>query len=209
MHSSESTVIQVLEEYNIQRPSIGELRRKYDIVEDYFENIDTPNKAYILGLFYADGTVSKDGRQIAISLQERDKSILDALNHEFAGDRKLVFIPYNDKNPNWQNQYCLSISNKKFNADLRSHGVVPNKSLVLEFPKNIPDKLISHFVRGYFDGDGNLSKSEDRCTLISTNSFCIELSKIIKDKLDVNSSILLCHGKQDKPTRTFQIAGRR
>lgn len=38
--------------------------------------------------------------------------------------------------------------------DLVFHGCVPRKSLILKFPTTIPKKLISHFIRGYFDGDG-------------------------------------------------------
>lgn len=39
-------------------------------------------------------------------------------------------------------------------------GCVPNKSLVLKFPteEQVPKHLISHFIRGYFDGDGSVSK---------------------------------------------------
>ena len=101
MHCNSGTVAQVLEEFNVKRKSIGEMRRKYDIIENYFENIDTPNKAYILGLFFSDGTVSKNGNQIALSLQARDKHLLDDINHEFAGNRKLIFLELSKKNPNW------------------------------------------------------------------------------------------------------------
>ena len=37
--------------------------------------------------------------------------------------------------------------------DLIRLGVTPRKSLTLKFPK-IPIKLVNHFIRGYFDGDG-------------------------------------------------------
>lgn len=45
--------------------------------------------------------------------------------------------------------------------DLYDKGCVPNKSLILEFPNKdiVPDNLIYHFIRGYFDGDGCLSHS--------------------------------------------------
>lgn len=39
-------------------------------------------------------------------------------------------------------------------TDLIKQGCVENKSLVLVPPSNIPDELVHHFVRGYFDGDG-------------------------------------------------------
>jgi intein/homing endonuclease len=47
--------------------------------------------------------------------------------------------------------------NKNLWSVLNSYGCIPNKSLVLQFPKEsiFKDKsLIRHFIRGYFDGDG-------------------------------------------------------
>ena len=208
MKCSVGTIPIILKEFGVKQKSISEMRRKYDIVEDYFEEINTPNKAYALGMIFSDGTVSKNGNYIVVALQSRDKSVLDLLNHEYGGDRKLSFIKYSDKNPNWQDQYVLSVSSNKMKNDLIRHGAIPNKSLSLEFPKDIPQDLIRHFIRGYFDGDGSLSKTEDRCSIVSTESFCKELTKVLKDVLNINSSIFLCHNRDDKPTRTLQIAGR-
>ena len=159
-------------------------------------------------MIYSDGTISKNGNYITISLQECDKSILDALNKEYGGNRHLTFVNYSAKNSNWHNQYSFSVCSKKMKDDLIKHGAFPNKSLTLEFPEDVPNDLIRHFIRGYFDGDGNLSKKEDRCTLISTEDFCEKLSIILKNVLGINSSVMYCHDKKDKPTRTFQIAGK-
>ena len=172
MHCGEKTLDEIIDEYGLYVKPKTEINQKYSIDNYYFNVIDTQNKAYSLGMLYADGTVSKNKTGFAISLQERDKDVLDQLNHEFGGDRKLSYIEYSKKNSNWQNQYMLGISNKQMHEDLIKHGCVPNKSLVLEFPNDIESGLIRHFVRGYFEGDGNISKNEDRCTLISTNNFC-------------------------------------
>ena len=39
------------------------------------------------------------------------------------------------------------------------HGITERKSLVCKFPVTVPDNLIHHFIRGYFDGDGCISIS--------------------------------------------------
>jgi intein-encoded DNA endonuclease-like protein len=39
--------------------------------------------------------------------------------------------------------------------DLLKLGMTPQKSRTLEFP-DVPTKYLRHFVRGYFDGDGNV-----------------------------------------------------
>ena len=42
--------------------------------------------------------------------------------------------------------------------DLHNLGVVENKTYKeLHIPKQIPNELIKHFIRGYFDGDGSLN----------------------------------------------------
>lgn len=207
MHCGENTVNSIIKEYGLCEKSLSEIRRKYDVIDNYFDIIDTQNKAYALGLYYADGTVSKNKNYVSISLQERDVNILDKLNNEFGGNRKLTFVKFNDKNSNWSNQYMFTVASDKIHGDLIKHGCVPNKSLILEFPNTIPREMIRHFVRGYFDGDGNISKNEDRCTLISTEDFCCKLSEIVKKELNINSSIFFCHNK-NTTTRTFQIAGK-
>jgi intein-encoded DNA endonuclease-like protein len=43
-------------------------------------------------------------------------------------------------------------------SDLIALGCVPRKSLILRFPtkEQVPQHLIKHFIRGYFDGDGSI-----------------------------------------------------
>jgi hypothetical protein len=56
---------------------------------------------------------------------------------------------------------------KRNNISLRKrteikHGCVPNKTFKLKFPTIIPDYLLNHFCRGYFDGDGSCFKVGNR-----------------------------------------------
>lgn len=44
---------------------------------------------------------------------------------------------------------------------LREIGLYPNKSLILEKMPCIDEKLIRHFIRGYFDGDGSIILSHN------------------------------------------------
>ena len=44
-------------------------------------------------------------------------------------------------------------------------GIVNRKSLILKWPE-IPKMFIRHFIRGYFDGDGNVHKRKN-------NGYCI------------------------------------
>ena len=144
--------------------------KKYDIDENYFENINSPQKAYWLGFIYADGYVTKN--KVGITLNKDDIDHLykfkESLNSSYP-------VHVYKSNSNWsKGEYCrILITNDKIVNDLIRLGVLRNKSNVLEPPKYVPDKLINDFIRGYFDGDGCLSKNGNSFyfSLIGTPNF--------------------------------------
>jgi len=126
---------------------------------NFFNKIDTEEKAYFLGLMFADGNnyINKDGDyQISIVLQEQDKSILEKFRNLIIPTKQLYFI--NRKNKNWSNCYRLKFDDKIISNQLNNLGCVSNKSLVLQFPALSNLDLQRHFIRGYYDGDGSISK---------------------------------------------------
>ena len=146
---------------------------KFD--EHIFDFIDTEEKAYWLGFIFADGTISshsvgkKPRYQFELSLSLKDKSHLDKFN---------VFMRYKGNNVKYNSYRCRwVINNKHLWETLNSLGCVPNKSLILQFPKYLERQLIPHFIRGYFDGDGSLgiyiTKYNPRiyCQCVGTNDF--------------------------------------
>ena len=65
---SHKKVAKVLEELSIPRTGVG--RRKYQLDECYFDEIDTQNKAYILGFLCADGSNNRDKSTASMTLEE-------------------------------------------------------------------------------------------------------------------------------------------
>lgn len=188
-------IVSVLAEKGIPRIySAG--KRKYALDEHYFDNIDNPNKAYILGLLFADGWNDTDKNVITLSLQERDKEILEKINCELGSNKPLNYIHYEDYNDkygmNCVNQYRLTVSSYIMSRSLASHGCIKKKSLLLQFPR-LQDSLYSHFIRGYFDGDGCISRSyrKDKnddnysFSIVSTYDFVLEAQKCIREHLDI------------------------
>lgn len=211
------SVKRALQKNNIQLRTLSESLRKYSLDETYFDNIDSPNKAYILGFLYADGNVGKDRYTIQLSLQEEDRHILEKIKQELKSDIPLYFKECNSKNPNHKNIYSLIINNKHMHQSLIDVGVVPQKTFLIKFPKLLDENLISHFIRGYFDGDGcfGFYKRTDRknsyhaiFTLIGTNDFCQSVKQLIEQKLKVHCYIGFCHQKYDSPIRCLSISGR-
>lgn len=206
-HKSESTISSILKENGVHIKNASEARRRYTLNENYFDSIDNESKAYFLGFLYADGNIFNNS--IALSLQERDKGILEIFNSELSSNRPLRFIDYKSKNENWQNQYSLNIVNKHMAESLKKWGVIPNKSLVLTFPTWIQKKLVPHFIRGYFDGDGCIVKKEKRATIIGTESFVMSVKDILSNELKINSHINFVNKDSESPVRELRISGGR
>lgn len=141
----------------IRKP--GVFNRKYSLNENYFEKIDTPNKAYFLGLVCADGYINRDGDgryKLDIALQERDGYLLD----EFRKDLNYTggFIARKKpKGRKAQDMVRLKITSRSLVEPLEEIGLVNNKCKRGFKADCVPDELFSHFVRGYFDGDGSIS----------------------------------------------------
>lgn len=154
--------------------------------ENYFDIIDTEDKAYFLGLLYADGCVHKN--ILSISLQEKDKEILEKFKNfiNYTGNLNLV----KKRNENQQNQFQIQIISDKLTNSLKNLGCIPNKSLILQFPteKQVPSHLIHHFIRGYFDGDGSIFNNGNSkvITIIGSRFFIKDLKVIFNNLLKTN-----------------------
>lgn len=125
----------------------------------YFDKIDTEYKAYILGLIYADGTIDDKVRgkrewRLIISLQEEDGYVLKQLLEDTNKKELKISHPPSIKNRNWKKRVVACVNNTYLCNTLANLGCGPRKSqLGMKFPI-IPENLINHFIRGFFDGDG-------------------------------------------------------
>ena len=157
------TLSKLLKETGVNIRDNTENSRRYYHDEDYFEVIDTPEKAYWLGFIYADGFIESKrigcgNQKLGITLAECDADHLDKFKqHIFSTNPIKVYAG---------SGYCaegryakILLTSQKMVNDLKNKGVHENKTYELNFPstKIVSKKLQRHFVRGYFDGDGSLS----------------------------------------------------
>ena len=91
--------------------SQSELQRKYSINENFFDVIDTEEKAYFLGFLYADGCNATNRNAVILSLKEDDRDILEKLNSLLQPQKPLGCTKYG--------QNTLMISNKIGRASCR------------------------------------------------------------------------------------------
>lgn len=139
----------LLKENNINR---GNKVKKYNFNEDYFEVIDSEDKAYFLGFIVADGSVNSISNIIQITQKEPE------ILYEF---KKYILYEGDLAKSKNRNVFDIKISSSKMKSDLLSLGISPNKTMSVKYP-NIPENLQNHFMRGVFDGDGCISIHHDK-----------------------------------------------
>jgi len=162
---------------NIFVSNILNMKRINNFNDNYFEVIDTEDKSYFLGLLFADGNVYLKRNRVQITLANEDAYILNKFAEHIGYTGKL----YIDR----EKYSKLILPSKKMCDDLVALGCTANKSLTLKFPTNVPNELLHHFIRGYFDGDGHISLDKKlvnpyyHINITSTEQFIITLKEIL------------------------------
>lgn len=191
-------------------------RRKYYVDTDYFKIIDTEKKAYFLGLMYADGCVLKRKGSLLskIALVKEDSYLLKEFKKEIKTSYPFYEYKRSKLNSNWKDVTEFRISNTEFTTNLIKLGCGFKKSNNLNFPSLdiVPLNLRSHFIRGYFDGDGSVCNNKDTNRKIirfeGTLEFLIELQKHFFQELNLPfNKIQKRHRDRLSNAYTLQYAG--
>ncbi|HEY0173756.1 MAG TPA: hypothetical protein VGB98_22270 [Pyrinomonadaceae bacterium] len=139
----------------------GKSRRKYAVDLDFFEAMDSPDKAYFLGFIAADGCVRKPSHGplvLSIRISSKDEEILVSFLKHLKSNIPVCHSPYTTpRNKIVKEASYVNVIGDKICGDLAKYNVVQGKTQDYE-PTWLPDSLMSHFTRGYFDGDGTIYK---------------------------------------------------
>lgn len=186
---SVKTIYDILKRNGVKK--IG--NKKYQVNENFFSVIDTEEKAYWLGFLYADGYVRlKNGRsgQLKLKLSVKDREHIVIFNKSLSSNYIIkdytASVKYGEGR-SVSNVSELSIYNTKLVKDLIDKGCVSNKTFIIRFP-SIDKSLQRHFVRGYFDGDGNIYKSK-----IRKNSYQVSIASNFNFLSDIKD--IICVGE--------------
>ncbi|GAA0348258.1 hypothetical protein GCM10008931_44430 [Oceanobacillus oncorhynchi subsp. oncorhynchi] len=137
--------------------------RKYFYDENFFEEIDTEEKAYWLGFLFADGYISKDEYtyKFGCALADKDKNHLNKLVTSLKSNTPVHNYKASKSSFKEGAGYSRVIFvGDKICKDLMRYGCTEHKSRTLKFPMDhIPKVLIRDFIRGYIDGDGSITKT--------------------------------------------------
>ena len=150
---------------------------QFDINKDYFKKIDSRNKAYILGFMYADGNVAKDHHHFSISLTATDDEVLYKIKDEisYSGNLRYTKRDHTKRKYKTKPECTLRINRKDMCQDLENLGCMPNKTWKVRFPSEdiVPIEFQADFCRGYWDGDGHISKKERTLAVIGNQFFIL------------------------------------
>ena len=160
------------------------IRRSLVQNHDYFEVIDTPDKAYFLGWMISDGSVveskTREGRSavIAIDIHSKDRYILEEFAKCIGADKDIV------RDFKKRCHSHIRFASQKMSDDLAQYGVVPGKTHLAYLPRVSAD-LMPHLIRGVFDGDGTVTKSQGsiRFAFYGTEQLCLGVRDYLHEKI--------------------------
>jgi len=159
----------------------------------FYEDFDIDY--YILGAYITDGNISNN---VAV-LTSKDDDWLKNIS-SYIGEN----IPIN----NIKNRYYrLAIHSKELVKWFKENNCIENKTLSVEFPKNIPDQNVKDFIRGIIDGDGCIYLHKNiKYSSISIASASKKFAYSIQEnllKFGIKSNII-----KRKPITPFILNGR-
>lgn len=158
--------MKLIEYLNIQCPLYTNHISKRETRHDFFKNVDTELHAYLLGLIMSDGSINNKRATLSHCLNEKDRELLNYYKVICPKAYTQEFIPKPSKGIRDNKMIIgnksirLAIASAILIEDLHKLGVKENKTYKEQhIPKQLSLKLIPHFIRGYFDGDGSFSGS--------------------------------------------------
>lgn len=175
---------------------------KYKIKRNFFK-IWSKEMSYILGFIVADGSLEDASylRGKYLRLYSNDVEILEKIKQAMHSEHKIIarspskFL-YNGKKYISNGNYMVRIGNHEIYNDLIKLGVTPRKSKTIKFPQ-VPLQYLSHFIRGYLDGDGCIYsyKTRDRLSVVFTSGskmFLQALSQVISSSYGTKEHNIAC-----------------
>jgi hypothetical protein len=162
----------------------------YHTNEDYFDNIDTHEKSYWIGLLVTDGSINSKNNTINLALKFEDIDIVEKFS-------KIFNVKHNSYKYNG-GEYCYChFGNQKIKKALMNLGFTSNKTYdgYINVLEKIPKQFVNSLILGMFDGDGSLftiSTSTNKNYKLLSLCFCCKTKpeiQWIKNQLMTNLNI--------------------
>ena len=158
--------------------------KRVPVNEHFFDKIETPIQAYLLGLLAGDGWVGKtsaEGYGLHLGLKNSDKELVELLRDNLSPQKAIYYCPK-------QARFCTRLSPRFYNLLAKDYGIVSGRKPTYRIPLSIPFALITEFILGYFDADGSLYKTNRGhyvWSLCGSLPLVREVAALIQDDLGI------------------------
>ena len=169
-------------------------RKKYEVRSDYFDVIDSDEKAYWLGFIAADGGIVGI-RGLKIELAIKDADHVRAFRDIIAPNAETYDVPPKVLT-SLRKEYLSSggvgirLSERRLVESLSRYGIVSGKSRTFLWPHELNEDFAKAFVVGYVDGDGTLCVTAENIlmfSLLGTESFLDS----VRERIEIWTSIAI------------------
>lgn len=194
------SVLSLSREFDISSQSIYSLlktrgikreKRKYKHNEQYFDQIDTEEKAYWLGFFFADGTI--DRNTFGFHIGKMDEPHLHLFTKALASDHAITQT---------ESGCRIRIHSPHILSSMLKYGLRSPKSLNLVYPSFLSLDLQLDFIRGFFDGDGWVSGNAKQSTVgfaSCSKEFLTAIQSALCEKIEAKRGSIICRKRAHIP----------
>ncbi len=162
------------------------IHKEYD--KNFFK-LWSRDMAYVLGFLFADGNIIKTKRGTHFtSIYTKDRRLIYSMRSSMNSNHKIA-----KRISETGHCYNIQIGSKELFADLLALGLIVKKANRMKLP-HLPKKYVNDFVRGYFDGDGNVwvgntHKHRKTKTLTMLSCFTSASTSFLKDLLSLLKTV--------------------
>ena len=167
--------------------------------KNFFDSIDTEEKAYWLGFIMADGYTRLDKNnnpaQMTIEISKKDIEMLNAFKKSIKSNHIIRERSRKTRTGKVSETCSIRISSQHLTKKLIGYGVIPNKTYIGFINEEIfcdNEELIFHYLRGYSDGDGTINKNKGNYVfklVIKSKSILDTIANWIKKYCNIDPKI--------------------
>ena len=195
----------IARDYNVTTHTITAILKLYGIPanlnyhnpqlrRDYFDNIDSYDKSYFLGLLLTDGNVY--GKSLVrLELQISDRYILEKFAR-YTGNSNKIYEHTKEYRGRPVHTASLSVKCQEWVAALERFGIVPRKLLKTKFPQ-LDDAMMPHLIRGMIDGDGSIDKRSGCIGFSGQPNLVIPLEEYLRKTLNLSPRKIYVNNNSD------------
>lgn len=214
---NEISIINCAKKFKIGKNTLYDYLKENDLIKNdknyqkditydknFFDSIDSEEKAYWLGFIMADGYTRLDKNnnpaQMSIEIGKKDIEILNAFKKNIKSNHIIRERSRKTCTGKISEICSITISSQHLTSKLISYGVIPNKTYIGFINEEIfsdNEELIFHYLRGYSDGDGTINKRKGNYVfklVIKSESILDTIANWIKKYCNIDPKITIYEG---------------